>query len=132
MTQAEKMHYLKYYEQRRPNHPWFQFYTASPQRRWEHIDGCRFESMKRGIPGVYVLYYYDGSDLRVVYVGQSKCIKNRVTTHGRRMGWDYCKAVCEPDPRKRTLLEIKLIRRLRPELNRLVPSAHTAMRYQRH
>jgi hypothetical protein len=110
---------------RPPNHPWFKNYTYGDRRRWEPVFGCRLAAMKWNIPGVYAIYQYDQDvhNLELVYIGHASCIRSRLTTHARRFRIDWCKAVGMVDRRRRAALERRLLFRLRPRLNRQLPSS---------
>lgn len=70
------------------------------------------------VSGVYVLY----SGGSVVCVGQSACIVDRLYCHALRFHFDSAKACAVPDKMQRRWLERKLLFRLRPKKNSVVPS----------
>lgn len=72
--------------------------------------------------GVYVLYQMN----QPVYVGRSKSIGCRLLRHRRRFGFDYFKVSFLPcngvGNHESKLLERKLLNRIRPRHNRVIPS----------
>jgi hypothetical protein len=70
--------------------------------------------------GVYVMYNRDNN---IIYVGQSNSLKRRLSHHSKNGEWSYLKYKTLENTDERIVLEAKLIRRLRPELNKLHQSS---------
>ena len=68
-------------------------------------------------PGVYVLYLNG----QVVYVGRGRSVRTRVLYHNRRFTFDHIKVAIESDAKERRTLERKLLLRLQPPMNAIVP-----------
>ena len=72
-------------------------------------------------PCVYVLY----RDGNLVYVGATGNIYNRLVTHRRVIGFDAVKVKFLTDPDDQRPLESRLIDRLRPSENRMIPRRYS-------
>ena len=66
-------------------------------------------------PGVYAMY--DVND-KLIYIGQSKDMKHRISQHPKRAKFAYVKVKTTDTIDERTKLEIQLIKRLKPKLNK--------------
>tara|TARA_R110002020_G_scaffold128794_3_gene288652 strand:+ start:4623 stop:5060 length:438 start_codon:yes stop_codon:yes gene_type:complete len=74
----------------------------------------RVEKIKP-IPGIYAMY--DAND-ELIYIGQSKSVKDRIYKHPKRAKLAYLKVRATDSIDERTKLEIRLIQRLKPKLNK--------------
>lgn len=84
-------------------------------RGWQRLDtlpGWNFGS------GVYALY----RDSRVVYVGHTGNVRDRLLTHRRRFVFDAIKVARIDSRRECQRLERKLLFRLRPSCNGVLPT----------
>jgi len=68
--------------------------------------------------GVYALY----RDSRLIYVGHSGNVRDRLLGHRRRFRFDLAKVAPIGDRRERQRLERKLLFRLRPQCNGTLPT----------
>jgi len=66
-------------------------------------------------PGIYAMY---DTDNRLIYIGQSKDVRYRVSKHPKRSKYASIKVKYINTYDERIKLEEKLIRRLKPKLNR--------------
>lgn len=66
-------------------------------------------------PGIYAMY---DTDKRLIYIGQSKDVNYRVSKHPKRSKYASIKVRHIKSYDERINLEEKLIRRLKPKLNR--------------
>lgn len=99
-------------------------------RRWEHLGAEAIWQFKQNtrFSAVYVLYR--GPD--VVYVGRTDMLLFRLRTHRRLIGYDSFKACLLPSREEAKWLERKLIFRLKPSVNRLIPTSLFAEFYGLH
>jgi hypothetical protein len=68
--------------------------------------------------GVYALY----RESRLIYVGHSGNVRDRLLNHRRRFSFDVAKVAPTDDRRERQRLERKLLFRLRPSCNGTLPT----------
>tara|TARA_R100000734_G_scaffold19116_1_gene18214 strand:+ start:6367 stop:6804 length:438 start_codon:yes stop_codon:yes gene_type:complete len=80
--------------------------------RWKKY--TRVEKIKP-IPGIYAMY--DAND-ELIYIGQSKNVRGRIYKHPKRGKLAYLKVRATDTIDERTKLEIRLIQRLKPKLNK--------------
>jgi len=73
-------------------------------------------------PGIYAMY---DTDKRLIYIGQSKDVKYRVSKHPKRSKYASIKVKYINSYDKRIKLEEELIRRLKPRLNRHLKGSKT-------
>ena len=75
----------------------------------------RLNRIKRemGLAGVYVLW----SGNRAIYVGQTRNLGQRLSSHRCRKGWDSYSFIVVGSFEKRAELESRLIKRLKPAMN---------------
>jgi len=70
-------------------------------------------------PGIYKLYARKANgDLKLVYIGRSTNLRQRVTTHNKPL-WDECTFEVVPDETIRKLMEKHLISEFKPVYNKL-------------
>jgi excinuclease UvrABC nuclease subunit len=68
----------------------------------------------KDIPGIYAMY--DEKD-ELIYIGQSKRVRYRLSKHPKRSKYAYIKVRSTSTTDERINLEEQLIRRLKPKLN---------------
>ena len=78
------------------------------------VTHIRVENIKPN-PGIYAMY--DDND-KLIYIGQSKDVRERIRTHPKRAKFAYLKVRATDTIDERAKLEIRLIQRLKPKLNK--------------
>lgn len=86
-------------------------------RGWQCLPPASIGTIPENVSGVYVLYH--GTE--VVYIGRARRLRARLLAHYRRFGFDQFKDAETTDAYQRRLLERKLLFRLRPRFNILIP-----------
>lgn len=85
-------------------------------RAWDWIYGCVPDQKWGG--GVYVLYH----EGKVVYVGRGGLMRSRIQAHRRRFAFDAVKVAPIENVFEQKRLERRLLYRLRPSRNRVIPT----------
>ena len=84
-----------------------------------------FNGTTRG--GVYVLYRKN----RIIYVGRASNLKVRLACHASAIWFDGAKVKTIDDKWKQKAIERRLLYRLRPEQNAVLPSSLSAVNWYR-
>jgi excinuclease UvrABC nuclease subunit len=74
------------------------------------------------IPAIYAMYDEKGE---LIYIGQSKRVRYRLSKHPKRSKYAYIKVRATSTTDERINLEEQLIRRLKPKLNRHLKGSET-------
>jgi len=90
---------------------------------WESIYGLLPDARYRG--GVYALYRSGA----LIYVGRTGNLRTRIMAHRRRFEFDCVKVASIDSARARKVLERKLLFRLRPIMNIVLPARLHATSY---